>query len=87
MYNLKPSKFFAKQYKKIIKNNIVLEKRIDVALTKLTNNPESVSHKVDEFWSCRVTGDVRIIWEYQNGEPCLLLLKIGGHPGTNKVYK
>jgi mRNA-degrading endonuclease YafQ of YafQ-DinJ toxin-antitoxin module len=46
-------------------------------------NPESVSHKVGEFWSCRVTGDIRIIWEYKDGELVLLLLKIGGH---NTVY-
>ena len=74
---------FKKEYKKLIKNNKIIEKRIDVTLDKLLKSPESVSHKVGEVWSCRVTGDIRIIWEYKNGELVLLLLKIGGH---NDVY-
>ncbi len=70
---------FKKSYKKLIKNNKIIEKRIDISLDKLLKNPENVSHKVGEFWSCRVTGDLRIIWEYKNGDLVLLLLKIGGH--------
>jgi len=77
------SKYFQKQYKKLIKNNKSLESRIDIALVKLIENPESVSHKVGQYWSCRVTGDIRIIWEYKENKPVLLLLKIGVH---NTVY-
>jgi mRNA-degrading endonuclease YafQ of YafQ-DinJ toxin-antitoxin module len=79
MFSVEFSKYFQKQYKKLIKNNKTLEGRIDVALTKLLENPENVSHKVGDYWSCRVTGDIRIIWEYKNEELVLLLLKIGGH--------
>jgi mRNA-degrading endonuclease YafQ of YafQ-DinJ toxin-antitoxin module len=79
MFQVEFSKYFQKQYKKLIKNNKILENRVDVALTKLLENPESNSHKVGEYWSCRVTGDVRIIWEYKDDELVLLLLKIGGH--------
>ena len=78
---------FKKQYKKLIKNNQVLEKRIDIALAELLTNPEAVSHKVGDAWSCRVTGDIRIIWEHKDGELTLLLIKIGGHSGKNSVYR
>lgn len=78
---------FKKQYKKLIKNNKIIEKRIDTSLAKLLTNPEAVSHKVGDVWSCRVTGDIRIIWEYKDGELTLLLIKIGGHSGGNSVYK
>lgn len=79
MFAVEFSNYFKKQYKKLIKNNKDLEQRIDVALNKLGQNPESVSHKVGYYWSCRVTGDIRIIWQYKNGELTLLLVKIGGH--------
>jgi len=87
MFSVEFSDLFSKQYKKLIKNNKILEKRIDTSLAKLMENPENVSHKVGDFWSCRVTGDIRIIWEYGGFKMVLLLLKIGGHSGTNKVYK
>lgn len=86
MFAIVYSKSFKKQYKKLIKNNPQMEKRIDTALMKLSQNPEQISHKVGNFWSSRVTGDIRIIWEYKQGELTLLLLKIGGHSGKNSVY-
>jgi mRNA-degrading endonuclease YafQ of YafQ-DinJ toxin-antitoxin module len=83
MFTAEFSKYFQKQYKKLIKNNKILEARIDTALSKLLEDPELVSHKVGQYWSCRVTGDIRIIWEYQDDELVLMLLKIGGH---DEVY-
>ncbi len=87
MFKVEFSDFFKKQYKKIIRNNQILEKRVDTALMKLGEDPELVSHKVGTVWSCRVTGDLRIIWEYKKGELVLLLLKIGGHSGSKNVYR
>ena len=72
--------------KKLIKNNKTLENRIDTALIKLSENPEQISYKVGNFWSARITGDIRIIWEYKNNQMVLLLLKIGGHSGGKSVY-
>ena len=87
MFALEASATFQKAYKKLIKKNNILEKRIDVALAKLSESPESISHKVGDFWSCKVTPDLRIIWEYKDDELVLLLLKIGGHSGAGNVYK
>ncbi len=86
MFEVEFTQYFVKQYKKLIKNNKTLENRIDVALIKLSENPERVSHKVGDFWSARITGDIRIIWEYKNNQMVLLLLKIGGHSGNKSVY-
>ena len=55
--------------------------------------PSLRSHRVNtrflgEHWSSRVTGDIRIIWDFENGNHLvILLLDIGGHSGTHKVYK
>ena len=83
MFQAEFSRNFKKQYTKLVKNHSTLKKRIDIALVKLCENPENISHKVGEYWSARATGDIRIIWEYKQGELVLLLLKIGGH---DKVY-
>jgi mRNA-degrading endonuclease YafQ of YafQ-DinJ toxin-antitoxin module len=83
MFAVEFSASFKKQYQKLVKNNSVLKKRVDVALVKLCEDPENISHIVGKYWSSRVTGDIRIIWEYKKGELVLLLLKIGGH---DRVY-
>ena len=94
MYLLIFTSSFNKDYKKIIKRNPLLQKRILKSLTLLSNNPNYQSlrtHKVnsiefDNVWSSWVTGDVRIIWEYNNNS-AIKLLALGAHSGSNKVYK
>jgi addiction module RelE/StbE family toxin len=94
MYLLIFTSSFNKDYKKIIKRNTLLQKRILKSLTLLSNNPNYQSlrtHKVnsiefDNVWSSWVTGDVRIIWEYNNNT-AIKLLALGTHSGSNKVYK
>lgn len=61
-------------------------------LAENPNNPSLKSHKVDtpkfgKAYSSRVTGDLRIIWEYSKGGFQILdLLDIGGHSGKGGVY-
>ncbi len=94
MYLLIFTSSFNKDYKKIIKRNTLLQKRILKSLTLLSNNPNYQSlrtHKVnsiefDNVWSSWVTEDVRIIWEYNNNT-AIKLLALGTHSGSNKVYK
>lgn len=85
---IKPSKHFKRDYKKLIKNNPVLECKIDEVLDLLSLDPKDPtlrSHKVrlhafGEVWSTRVTGDIRILWDYdEDDERIILLLTIGGH--------
>lgn len=81
---------------KVVGNNEELNKKLKNTLQKLALNPTNPSlhsHKVDTLaygqrWSSSVTGDIRIIWDYDSeNRLIILLLDIGGHSGTHKVYK
>ncbi len=96
MFRLNFKKFFLKKEQKLIKKNPEIRKDIDKTIDFLTENPKNKvlkSHKVilknkDIAFSSRVTGDIRIIWDYHNEETRILdILDIGGHSGKNKIYK
>ncbi len=96
MFDLLITKDFDKTYVIISKGNQELQKRIQKVLRQLAQNPSYPSlktHKVTtrnygEKWSSWVTGDIRIIWDYDSeNRLTILLLDIGGHSGTHKVYK
>ena len=89
---LRRTTHFAKSYKKVIRNNKKLLSIIDEVLRRLSTDPFGTSlrtHKVKsvlfgEVYSSRVTGDIRIIWIFdQNKKFILILLEIGGH---DEVY-
>ena len=40
-----------------------------------------------KVYSSFISGDIRIIWEFSNGSLHILVLNIGGHSGTNNVYR
>lgn len=96
MFTLIFTKHFDETYASTTKENKEIEKKIRKALHFLEQNPSYSSlktHKVTtknygEKWSSWVTGDIRIIWDYDNeNRLIILLLDIGGHSGTHKVYK
>lgn len=96
MYQVSPSKYFEKKYLKLAKNNRVLVKKIRNVVKTLKIDPFSPqlkTHKVDakignNVCSSRVSGDIRIIWKFdENNEIVILLLDVGGHSGKNKVYR
>jgi mRNA-degrading endonuclease YafQ of YafQ-DinJ toxin-antitoxin module len=81
---------------KVVGDDQQLKKRLKTTLQKLSMNPAHSSlnsHKVNtpnhgERWSSWVTGDIRIIWDYDKEKRLvILLLDIGGHSGAHKVYK
>ena len=82
-FTLVASDFFKKRYRKLIKGNILLEKRIDKTLHQLSIDPYYAglkTHKVADVRSSWVTGDVRILWEFEESEVRVIdLLDIGGH--------
>lgn len=55
--------------------------------------PSLKSHMVNSSrhgkrWSSRVTGDLRIIWDFNKDKINILdILDLGGHSGKNKVYR
>ena len=96
MYKLRVTLSYKNTFDKIVRNDEALKKRVMIVLNKLAENPKHPSlhsHKVDTLaygqrWSSSVTGDIRIIWDYDSEiRLFILLLDIGGHSGTHKVYK
>ncbi len=96
MYEIEFQPSFIKTYQKIIRKNPSLAERIDKALFLLKNtlrHPSLKSHKVQtpDFgvcWSSRVTGDIRLIWDFdEDNNVVILVLDIGGHSGSGKVYQ
>ena len=91
MFNLVLTTYFAKKLKKLVSKNQSLKEKVKSTLLGLAenpNNPKLRSHKVSDVYSSRVTGDIRIIWQYgKDGEIQIReLLDIGGHSGAKKVY-
>ena len=96
MFTFKITATFISTREKIAGNNETLNKRIKVTLQKLALNPAHPSlqsHKVNTRnygirWSWWVTGDLRIIWDYDTEQRLvIILLDIGTHSGAAKVYK
>ncbi len=96
-YQIVLREYFVKKYTKIIKRNKPLQEKINKVILEISNDPTSPklkTHKIllgknDFSYSSRVTGDIRIIWDYdKNGcVEIIELLDIGGHSGGNKVYR
>jgi mRNA-degrading endonuclease YafQ of YafQ-DinJ toxin-antitoxin module len=96
MYQLKFESQFHRTFGKLTKKDHVLKKRIIKALEQLRQNPRYPSlksHKVETRqygtrWSSSVTGDIRIIWDFDEHQNLsILVLDVGGHSGKHKVYK
>jgi len=93
-YNLTPQKRYLRDIKKLCQKNKLVINKIESASDKLRVDPfqrELHTHKVsavvgENAFSSRVTGDLRIIWAFDN-ETVILLLALGGHSGSKKVYK
>jgi len=92
--DIKPS--FEKPYKKLTQGNEQLKKNVRKVFKLLEIDPKYPSlhsHKVEtpdfgERWSSRVTGDIRLIWDFdEDNNLIILVLDIGGHSGSGKVYK
>lgn len=96
MFTLRFIATFSASREKVLGNDEIANKRLKTALQKLAINPAHPSlnsHKVNTpnygvRWSSWVTGDIRIIWDYDTEERLvILLLDIGKHTGTHKAYK
>lgn len=95
-FRLQFSEEFLKRYKKISNKNLVVKNKVKKALQLLSTSPHSPSlrsHKVNTRtsganWSSRVSGDIRIIWNFDKIDVEMInLYNIGGHTGKHKVYK
>jgi len=96
MYILTYTKTFDESYSEIITGDQKKEKRTHKALNLLRLDPfypSLKSHKVatrnfGERWSSWITGDLRIIWDFDKEQRLIiLLLAITEHSGTHREYK
>jgi len=94
-YRLEFTQKAAKKYKKLTVNNKVLQGKLQEALISLIANPFETklgTHKVQitdygQVYSSRITGDIRIIWEFSDNKITILVLDVGGHSGARGIYK
>lgn len=83
-------------YKKLIKGDLEKEKRTKKAIKLMRTDPfypSLKSHKVTtrnfgQKWSSWITGDLRIIWDFDPEQQLvILLLALTIHSGGHKEYK
>jgi mRNA-degrading endonuclease YafQ of YafQ-DinJ toxin-antitoxin module len=97
MFELVFSKSVDKTIKKYFVKNEQLMKKLGKALETLSLDPKHNSlnsHKVDtknnfEVWSSWITGDWRIIWQYNEvtNEAVIICLELGTHSGKSGIYR
>ncbi len=96
MYQLTTYKDFLKKSKKFVKNKSQNRQKLHKALNYLSKNPyhnslktHKVQHRlIGKSFSSKVTGNIRIIWEFTSeNPPKILLIDLGGHSGKTKVYR
>lgn len=93
-YLVNVSSRFKRELRRIAKKDRLLEQKIIGVTKKLAKDPLNkklgghvvVTSLYGRAYSSRVNGDVRILW-IRVGERELLLLRVGGHSGSSKVYK
>lgn len=94
-YKLRFAKHFLRHFAKIKKSDMSLSRKIGKSLDKLMEDPFDPSlntHKASTRlfgirWSSKVSGDIRIIWDFMEVGDRILVFTVGGHAGKHKVYK
>lgn len=96
MYTPVSTSTYDEAYKKLIKGDQKKEKRAKKAIKLMRTDPfypSLKSHKVNtrnfgERWSSWITGDLRIIWDFDEAKKQIILLfTITKHSGVHRKYK
>ena len=94
-HTLVPSKHYSRKMQKLVNKKPSLLEKIILTLKIMKLDPFDAkinTHKVYakigfEAYSSRITGDIRIIWNFDEDQIKVIdLLDIGGHSGKNTVY-
>lgn len=93
-YNIQATTRFQREFKKVVKRNSGLEEKFLSVIERLSMNPFNRglrTHYVNisgfgKVFSSRVTGDIRIIWNFKD-DTIIILHRIGGHSGSSNVYR
>jgi mRNA-degrading endonuclease YafQ of YafQ-DinJ toxin-antitoxin module len=96
MYTIHFAKPFWKHLDKVVGNDKKLREKVMKTAQQVGVDPFYVSlrsHKVTtskfgKVWSSWVTGDLRLIWNFdKDNRLAIFVITIGGHSGKHKVYK
>lgn len=96
MYTLVATSTFDETYKKLIKGSQEKEKRTKKAIKLMRTDPfypSLKSHKVNtrnlgQKWSSWITGDLRIIWDFdETKKKVILLFAVTKHSGSHREYR
>ncbi len=93
-FKILTSKVFDKAFMNLVRKNITLKSKVIKVFKTISADPFHPSlrtHKVQTRsyglgYSSRVTGDLRIIWNFTPNELVIIALTIGSHTGRKKVY-
>ena len=94
-YEIRETRHFQRMYKKLVKRDRLLAKKIEDVVVGLSENPFQErlrTHRANtklfgRRWSSRVSGDLRIVWDFVEGKTVILAITLGGHGGGRAVYK
>jgi mRNA-degrading endonuclease YafQ of YafQ-DinJ toxin-antitoxin module len=95
MFDINFTKYADKKTRKLIEKDRSLQKILINCLETLAESPFDASlktHKVNSrkfgiAYSSRLTGDLRIIWDFDGSEIVFITIQdIGGHSGGQSVY-
>ena len=96
VYTLRSSVTFIRNFKKLTRRNRNLRNNYRKTLNQLKVDPYYPSLKTyiindpirGQVNSSRITGDLRVIWNFdKDKKKIILLLATGGHSGGRAVYK
>ncbi|MBI2356729.1 hypothetical protein HYV12_01620 [Candidatus Dojkabacteria bacterium] len=94
-YHIDQTTYYVRKLHKVSKGNSHLVIKVKKVIEILSLDPfaESLNtHKVNSHlfgivYASKVTGDLRILWNFSGKSKMIIVLTIGGHSGGSKVYK
>lgn len=94
-YDYRFTKYFERKSSKLFRKDPSLRKRFYKVFLEILEDPFYQglrTHPVKTsswglLYSSRITKDIRVLWKFSKKEVEILVIDIGGHEGSNKVYK
>jgi len=93
-YSLNTTSRVDKEISKVVKKDKKLDNRFRKVFRQVEVDPFYKglrTHKVKtskwgEVYSSKITGDLRILWDFVEDNLIILIIDIGGHEGSRSVY-
>jgi mRNA-degrading endonuclease RelE of RelBE toxin-antitoxin system len=89
VYKYEFTKNFERKSSKLFQKDNSMRKRFYKTLKKVLNDPFYKglrTYKVNTSNSSRITGDIRVLWDFSENKLKILIIDIGGHEGSKAVY-